>query len=59
MIAWKLYNLDNPNEVATDYFNLKFGEPGIGSKDLVRLEWTPIPPAEAVNGPFKISPQYL
>ena len=52
-----MYNLSGPSPNTTDLFNLKFAEPNIGSKDLIRVEWSAIPPPEATEGPFKISPQ--
>ena len=55
-IEWKLYNLSGTETSEDDLFNIQFDEPTPGSGDLVKLRWDPIPPKEAINGPFKITP---
>jgi len=55
-LQWKLYNLSGTETSEDDLFNIQFDEPTPGSGDLVKLRWDPIPPKEAINGPFKITP---
>lgn len=55
-IEWKVYNLDEDEEVSKDraYFNIEVGPPSLGSKDIATLNFNSIEPPEAKDGPFII-----
>lgn len=40
-----------------DFFSVKIDPPEIGSQDLVKLNFDPVIPEEARDGPFQIIPQ--
>ena len=58
-VEWKLYNLNNIGEIKDDLFKPPLAEPDPGTGHIAKLEWQPIPPKEATDGPFEITPKYL
>ncbi|KRX10489.1 hypothetical protein PPERSA_08791 [Pseudocohnilembus persalinus] len=59
-VVWKLYNLNQEtnNMEEIKYFDVKIEPPTLGSNQICHVNFQPLEPPEANDGPFKIDQNY-